>query len=600
MAFKILAMSLFAAASAFAAALPEFGTPAKGKYGLKLVRMPEPKDRQWTVHEGATNIAFDAELCRRQLERTGAAWWSEKTEVGSDPVLTPSNDSRYGMKAWLAHAKWPIPSETRMQFAEKMKRRISAGESVVVEIGVDADGRINPVVAKYLESVAWINRGESEPSPATLNPSMTHIQRTMKALEESTAENPAHVKVFFYGQSIVAEGWTEQLANDLRARYPTAKIEYVKKAIGGFQAEKLHDCAHSDMYPEYPDIVFFHDYGLMNYYEEMVRFLRERTTAEIVLWTSHLSAEQPIDRNWKEPQNRSAEIRRIAQKYGCAIIELREKWIDMLESAGWLQRKPLCDTIHHGQWGQLVYGRMIGEELYRIPGESGHPDITGKWRDYPVSAAKRLSDGSIEMAFDGNRVDAFPDGTGKGAATVWIDGIKATDIPEIWTTTRPSNGPRWMPAIRRVFLGEGILPRRETWTLTLPDGVETNGWACGWNLSRKKWPTVLYTLSGSVTGSDGEGNTTTDFTSRSGRIVLPWPQMDFINQCSGFRKPLEKGYKVTWDVYPQCADPYDCASTNRVTTLVQAISNAPHTLRLKPEPGSALGIRSLRVYTPSR
>ncbi len=48
------------------------------------------------------------------------------------------------------------------------------------------------------------------------NPTAIHIQRTMKALEESTAEKPATVRVLFYGQSIVAQGWTKVLMDMLK------------------------------------------------------------------------------------------------------------------------------------------------------------------------------------------------------------------------------------------------------------------------------------------------------------------------------------------------------------------------------------------------
>ena len=48
------------------------------------------------------------------------------------------------------------------------------------------------------------------------NPTAIHIQRTMKALEESTAEKPATVRVLFYGQSIVALGWTKGLMDMLK------------------------------------------------------------------------------------------------------------------------------------------------------------------------------------------------------------------------------------------------------------------------------------------------------------------------------------------------------------------------------------------------
>ena len=50
------------------------------------------------------------------------------------------------------------------------------------------------------------------------NPTAIHIQRTMKALEESTAEKPATVRVLFYGQSIVRQGWTDVLMKMLKEK----------------------------------------------------------------------------------------------------------------------------------------------------------------------------------------------------------------------------------------------------------------------------------------------------------------------------------------------------------------------------------------------
>ena len=42
-------------------------------------------------------------------------------------------------------------------------------------------------------------------------------------------------------------------------------------------------------YPWYPDLLVFHVYGPVDKYEQIIRNVRERTTAEIVLWTSHLA-----------------------------------------------------------------------------------------------------------------------------------------------------------------------------------------------------------------------------------------------------------------------------------------------------------------------
>lgn len=114
---------------------------------------------------------------------------------------------------------------------------------------------------------------------AAENPSAAYIQRTMKALAESTAENPAHVRVLFYGQSITAQEWTQIVQKDLAARYPTVQFEFRNAAIGGYQSPMLIRTADHDLYPWYPDLLFFHVYGPTDKYEEIVRRVRERTSA---------------------------------------------------------------------------------------------------------------------------------------------------------------------------------------------------------------------------------------------------------------------------------------------------------------------------------
>ena len=59
------------------------------------------------------------------------------------------------------------------------------------------------------------------------------IQRTMKALAESTPERPAAVRIAFYGQSIVAQGWTDLVVSNLQSRFPSARLTVEKRAIGG-------------------------------------------------------------------------------------------------------------------------------------------------------------------------------------------------------------------------------------------------------------------------------------------------------------------------------------------------------------------------------
>ena len=157
------------------------------------------------------------------------------------------------------------------------------------------------------------------------NPSVLNVQRTMKMLEESTAENPVTVRVLFYGQSITAQGWTKILMANLTNRYPTVNFVCENRAIGGYESSLLIRTAESDLYPFYPDILFFHVYGPFDKYEEIVRRVRERTTAEIVLWTSHLKRKENPVEMLRSRDGRSVRILEIAEKYGCLAVDLNRK-----------------------------------------------------------------------------------------------------------------------------------------------------------------------------------------------------------------------------------------------------------------------------------
>ena len=43
------------------------------------------------------------------------------------------------------------------------------------------------------------------------------------------------------------------------------------------------------MYPFYPDLVIFHAYGSPERYEDIIRRIRERTTADILIATDHVA-----------------------------------------------------------------------------------------------------------------------------------------------------------------------------------------------------------------------------------------------------------------------------------------------------------------------
>lgn len=419
-----------------------------------------------------------------------------------------------------------------------------------------------------------------------------NIQRTMRLLEESTPHKRNTVRVLFYGQSITAGQWAKLTAEDLKKRYPNADLEIENRAIGGFTAPTLiHTCEY-DLYPNYPDLLIFHVYDSrgMAKFDEIIRRVRSRTTAEILLATHHDVGRVP-------DYEASECIRKIAVKYQCGLVDIEKHWKDTMAKEGTAPKDYLADSVHHNKRGAELYARLINTFLVRDPALPN--ELGSKWiKDISAadaSAVKRLADGSIEIRFSGNRIDAIATSAPGPIADVLVDGRKPSSFPATYTPTRPSAAPfMWMPSFK--VLGHDKPLVAEDWTLhvleSTPDG--------------KKF---RFRVMGSVTGDDGEGTNTERFVSKSGRIVIdPAEQNWMIAWCLEYRskkKPVEmpKDFQVTWKVVPHFVDRLDFPAakndgSENAVTLIQGIANGPHTLRLTPAAGAKLTLQGFRVYQP--
>ena len=445
------------------------------------------------------------------------------------------------------------------------------------------------------------------------NPTAIHIQRTMKALEESTAEKPATVRVLFYGQSIVAQGWTGVLMKMLKDKYPTVNFEWKNKAIGGFTSPALTRTAWSDLFPYYPDLLFFHVYGPIDKYEEIVKNTRAMTSAEIVLWSSHLSKGQDPKKMLAQRDQRSKDIKAVAERNKCMFVDLNKKWSEMLVANDWAATNLLADGIHmNGKTDAFkYYAGFIGEEMCRIPGASGEPDVSGTIVEVPVVKGRDLkftNDGGIKLRFTGNRVVAVSNGKNfsdaKGAeqpeADLLLDGRPVASYKEMWYCTRPSTLVSWMPMIYRVTFD--ALPVKEDWELTYIEGTDPWG------------KPVHYKVEGSVTGFDGEGWSTNAFKSTSGRAVIAKDAYHFTWQYDYFvKKHVEKkpelmkkaakpGDKIKWKTLPLFADPFVAQKAGETSVLVQNCSNEKHVLEIRPKKkgGKLPGIEKFIIYSPAK
>jgi hypothetical protein len=419
------------------------------------------------------------------------------------------------------------------------------------------------------------------------------IARTMRLLATSTPQKRNRVRILFYGQSITQQEWAKNLGEELRRRFPHADLEIENRAIGGFASQLLVKAAEQDLYPFYPDLMIFHVYGSHVDYETLIANVRKRTTAEILMATDHSTNPGDLSEETDPAKLSPAQwgswfnhvfLPNTAKQHGAELADVRGAWKGLLTRE---KREPqyfLADGVHLNERGNALMQAILSP-YFRY--DAALPVASEKWvRTYPIKPSD-WKNGRLKFDFTGNRVDVIAgNGQTKAGARVdvLIDSKKPSELPGTIHFTRPSIGhSTWVPAILKVGSNASLVP--ETWTATVtqvnPD------------------KSFRYSVSGSVTGEDGEGQSDADFVSRSGRVKI-----DKGDWFTGFSKDtITVGFKTTWDARLQSSDFYQTpltpnAATEYATTLAQGFSNAAHTLELISSDGKQPAISAIRVYEP--
>ena len=439
-----------------------------------------------------------------------------------------------------------------------------------------------------------------------------HIQRTMSLLAGATPEHRTPVKILLYGQSIVRQDYIRKLlAPELASRYPNAELVIENRAIGGYTAPALQHTAYHDLYPFYPDLVIFHVYGgERGEFEGILRSIRQKTTAEILTWPHHVDRGGPKRTPAIEA---GAELRReLARKYGCELVELRQSWKKYLEDNKLQPADLLVDVVHLNRRGGELMARLVSDHFVEpktrpkswaptvqsfdardvTDDETGDLVFSGKpWRRNGIALIGDTSENSLRLRFHGNRVVVTAhrmDGP-LGTAKILVDGKPVSAHPECYAATLPTPTPiDYRPALKRVELGDD--PKVEDWTLTAhidsEDGREFH-----------------FTVVGSVTGEDGQGDQTQPFVSKSGRLRIQPKLFSFAEAVRIRKKPLPKEFDVRWNVYLMGDDVWkprlrEEAGAVDQTTLVQGVSNGPHVLTIIPNGDGPVPVESLTVHRP--
>ena len=428
----------------------------------------------------------------------------------------------------------------------------------------------------------------------------------MTLLATSTPEHRNRVRILFYGQSVTAGPWSYALADDLRKQYPNADLVIENRAIGGYGAESLIKTAEYDLYPFYPDLLIYHCWGGVKTgeQEEIIKRVRQRTTSEILLWTTHfrfnpsLPKETPLDDpgvigQTKDDEERCALWRALAPRYGCEIAEVREPLRVYLKEHNLYPKDTLADSVHPNALGHFLIRKLITPYLRYDPKFPQDP-----WKnlvkEVPVTDPQvtRGAGGALKLAFDGNRVEVIAAQTGEvklGTAKVLIDGKAPSQFPELYYHSHPTAAPNvWWPSINQFGHEKPLVI--EKWTLRFTE--------C--DVEKK---VLKFALSGSVTGPDGEGDAGQRFVSNSGRVVIEPSAWNVIWALQYSKKPVPEGYVVTWETRPLFVDLYEAPATpdksrEYATTLAQGLSNGPHTVEIIPNGDGPVPVAAFKAYKP--
>lgn len=443
------------------------------------------------------------------------------------------------------------------------------------------------------------------PAPEDVSNFGANMQRTMTLLATSTPQKQNTVRILFYGQSFTMGSWTYELVRWLKATYPYANIVVKNLCIAGFPADVLERVSEHDIYPFYPDLMIMHDFvdnATMPMLDSMIQRTRSRTAAEVALLGNQVFP-------YEAGTDVMFEYRTvpIAQRYECEQIPLRDQWRQYLLDNNLRADDLLRDSQHPNEWGNYLYGELVKRHFRYDPSIP-----RSRWQDYEqtyrVGQDVHFEDGALTLSVTGTRIDVIlAPNTPQNAPAIeaFIDSERPSAFRGCYYVTRANDAPgsdmytdsleaaagfSWAwgrPVVLRVSLG-GAFPRLEDWTITLTELHSDDG------------SNVDFTLSGSLTGYDGTGNTTRDFESSSDRISIESSDWGLEKYAFG---NFGQGTKLPFSVYRVCTDTIEPeqfteATPERVVTIAQGITNGGHTLTLRLLQDGAPCISAIRVYQP--
>lgn len=439
-----------------------------------------------------------------------------------------------------------------------------------------------------------------------------HLGRTMTLLATG-GQTKRPVRILFYGQSITAQHWVWFLVRRLRELYPDTDIQAENWAISGWQIHKLNRTIKHDILRARPDLVVLHAYGASSWdWEGILQKIRRETTADIMIRTAHVAGRDIKgydEENGKlipTDDGSSLLIRRLARKYGCELVEGRKEWLSFMRAHGLFDRLDLCsDGLHLNRGGSILMAQLY--ERHFKPNPASQPwfkrirryeamrsivdrrndeiQLTGDgWNADAVNCITSTGkDDRLKLTFYGNRVDlVMPQCAGK--AKVLINGKPPSEL-NLLHGTRPDSKGNVPAQLMTYYMGDHAI--EEDWVLRFTH-LSGDG------------RSYRFTLTGSQTGPDGEGDNSQLFVSDSGRMTIR--NQDF-NPSHVFKadhrktelEPVREELLLTWSIRqpfqdelsgtpPQEGEPWQPRYEHpyRYVTIVDGLPQGKHELTLIP------------------
>ena len=428
----------------------------------------------------------------------------------------------------------------------------------------------------------------------------THLQRTMGLLANSTPEKRFPVRVLYYGQSITQRGWTDLVTADLRARFPSAEILAENRAIGGFAADRLIRTTEADAVNFQPDLMIFHVYGNPTAYENLLRMVRTRTAAEVLVMTDHATwtpdpsfaydSERVKQNAWGDRQ--VGWLRDLATREHLGYVDIRTGFRSYASEQKLRVESLTSDGTHLNAQGCALMARLVSAALVRDASRpTGVPDNAVQCLPLPSPAS-----GHMEIPF-ANAVRlglVFAADAPKSAAIqVKLDGKPATDLPALRhhgrTHVVQEEYSGEIPPIFQVSWKQP--PAAQTWQLIFDQPLAPDG-------------PYSFHVAGSLAGPDGKGRTDQEFISDSGQVWITPADWNLAYASWADHLKLDSGLTILWSTRVTARDevvpPTVVPGLERAVDVAWDLPPGPHHLEITGTPAALASLEAVRTYAPAK